>query len=102
MELCGGGGRVVSHLVPGSWFVIHVLEASNNRLYSDMSHYLLGSMPVLDENGIWADLQISYKGYFTLTLETQLNIDYYIGLVSSIVKQKAEMRDSAKMKLSGK
>ena len=84
--------------------VIHVLEALNNRfiLTSTLFIYIIGSMPVLDENGIWADLQISYKGYFTLTLETQLNIDYYIGLVSSIVKQKAEMRDSAKMKLSGK
>ncbi|XP_066914658.1 testis-expressed protein 2-like [Clytia hemisphaerica] len=48
-----------------------------------------GSVPTLDEYGVWTDLQITYKGYFTLTLETQLNVDYYVGLVSSIVKQKA-------------
>jgi len=48
-----------------------------------------GSVPTLDEYGVWTDLQITYKGYFTLTLETQLNVDYYVGLVSSIVKQKS-------------
>lgn len=48
-----------------------------------------GSLPVLDEYGVWTDLQITYKGYFTLTLETQLNVDYYVGLVSGIVKQKS-------------
>ena len=47
-----------------------------------------GSLPVLDEHGVWTDLQITYKGCFTLTLETQLNVDYYVDLVSSIVKQK--------------
>ena len=64
-----------------------------------------GSMPVLDEHGIWTDLQVSYKGYFTLTLETQLNIDYYVGLVSSIVKQKVDPRENVQLskisKLSG-
>ena len=48
-----------------------------------------GSVPTLDENGVWTDLQVTYKGFFTLTLETQLNVDYYVGLVSSIVKQKS-------------
>ena len=47
-----------------------------------------GSLPVLDEYGVWTDLQITCKGCFTLTLETQLNVDYYVDLVSSIVKQK--------------
>lgn len=47
-----------------------------------------GSVPTLDEYGVWTDLQITYKGYFTLTLETQLNVDYYVNLVTSIAKQK--------------
>ncbi|XP_065658524.1 testis-expressed protein 2 isoform X2 [Hydra vulgaris] len=46
-----------------------------------------GSLPVLDEYGVWSDLQVSYKGSFTLTLETQLNVDYYSGLISGIVKE---------------
>jgi len=48
-----------------------------------------GSVPVLDEYGVWTDLQITYKGCFTLTLETQLNVDYYVELLSSIAKKKA-------------
>lgn len=56
-----------------------------------------GSMPVLDEHGIWTDLQVSYKGYFTLTLETQLNIDYYVDLVTSIVKQKADPKENVQL-----
>ena len=54
-----------------------------------------GSLPVLDEYGIWSDLQISYKGYFTLTLETQLNVDYYVTLVSNIVKNKKAEIDAS-------
>ena len=48
-----------------------------------------GSLPILDEYGVWSDLQVSYKGSFTLTLETQLNVDYYAGLISGIVKEKS-------------
>ena len=46
-----------------------------------------GSLPELDEYGVWSDLQVTYKGEFTLTLETQLNVDYYVQLLTSIAKQ---------------
>ncbi|EZA52034.1 hypothetical protein DMN91_009704 [Ooceraea biroi] len=32
------------------------------------------SKPVLDERGFWLDLNITYKGYVTMTVETKLNL----------------------------
>lgn len=32
------------------------------------------SLPVLDERGLWIDLDVSYQGLFCLTLETKLNL----------------------------
>lgn len=30
--------------------------------------------PMLDERGLWLDLNITYKGYLTMTVETKLNL----------------------------
>lgn len=32
------------------------------------------SQPVLDQRGLWIDLDISYEGCFTMTIETKINL----------------------------
>eukprot|EP00794_Sanderia_malayensis_P009070 gene9070-10038_t len=48
-----------------------------------------GTLPELDEYGVWTDLQVTYVGEFTLTLETQLNVDFYVQLLTNIAKKQA-------------
>ena len=39
-------------------------------------------------------LQVTYQGEFTLTLETQLNVDYYVSLLTKIAKQQSPAADA--------
>ncbi len=49
-----------------------------------------GTLPELDEYGVWTDLQVTYQGEFTLTLETQLNVDFYVTLLTKIAKNQTQ------------
>ena len=53
-----------------------------------------GSLPELDEYGVWTDLQVTYEGEFTLTLETQLNVDYYVALLTKLAKQQMQAQET--------
>lgn len=58
-----------------------------------------GSLPELDEYGVWTDLQVTYQGEFTLTLETQLNVDYYVALLTKIAKQQVQIQDGPDVRM---
>ncbi len=53
-----------------------------------------GALPELDEYGVWTDLQVTYQGEFTLTLETQLNVDYYVNLLTIIAKKQTQASEA--------
>ncbi|KAK3753801.1 hypothetical protein QZH41_018449 [Actinostola sp. cb2023] len=78
---------------------IHITDLSLGHTFPLINKV---SPPVLDEQGMWVDFDVTYSGGIVFTVETHLNIDGYLNYFLNLGKEKELLGDLDMAELSRK